>query len=95
MKRHAPLRYQFCNERADFPLEYGTKGWEIQPEITPNIQDVVIQKRALIHHIDDLNVCFKEGYRVLKNKGVYIIQDRTPEDCLLEGNHSHIRGYIF
>jgi hypothetical protein len=31
----------------------------------------------------------------LKDDGFYIIQDRTPEDCLLEGNDSHIRGHFF
>lgn len=29
------------------------------------------------------------------DKGVYIIQDRTPEDCLLKGDDNHIRGYFF
>ena len=55
----------------------------------------LLLKRALIHHIDDLQKCFKEAYRLLKQKGYYIIQDRTPEDCLLKGNNSHIRGYFF
>ncbi len=29
------------------------------------------------------------------DNGIYIVQDRTPEDCLIEGNHSSIRGYFF
>ncbi|PFG05307.1 nicotinamidase-related amidase [Bacillus sp. es.034] len=32
------------NAPAGKPLEYGTKGWEIHPDITPNTQDVFIQK---------------------------------------------------
>ncbi|MFD1738657.1 cysteine hydrolase family protein [Bacillus salitolerans] len=35
IQHHAP---------AGKPLEFGTKGWEIHPEITPNSQDVIIQK---------------------------------------------------
>lgn len=56
--------------------------------------DLLLQ-RALIHHIQDLRVCFIEAYRILKAGGSYIIQDRTLEDCLLEGSETHIRGYFF
>lgn len=55
----------------------------------------LILERALIHHIEDLENCFKEAYRLVKDNGFFIIQDRTPEDCLLEGNDSNIRGYFF
>lgn len=55
----------------------------------------LLLERALIHHIEDLQNCFNEAYRLLKDDGFYIIQDRTPEDCLLEGNDSHIRGHFF
>lgn len=55
----------------------------------------LLLERALIHHVDDLQKCFNEAYRLLKDEGIYIVQDRTPEDCLLEGNDSHIRGYFF
>lgn len=55
----------------------------------------LLLERALIHHIHDLQKCFEEAYRLLKEKGHYIIQDRTPEDCLLKGNDCHIRGYFF
>lgn len=59
-----------------------------------NCYDLILE-RALIHHIDDLASCFKESYRILKDNGYLIIQDRTPEDCLLKGDKSHIRGYFF
>ncbi|GIN72763.1 SAM-dependent methyltransferase [Bacillus sp. J14TS2] len=55
----------------------------------------LLLERALIHHIKDLEACFKEAYRVVKDDGFYIVQDRTPEDCLLAGNENHIRGYFF
>ncbi|MCL1694581.1 class I SAM-dependent methyltransferase [Lysinibacillus sp. BPa_S21] len=55
----------------------------------------LVLERALIHHIQDLKACFQEAYRILEDKGVYIIQDRTPEDCLLKGDDNHIRGYFF
>jgi len=55
----------------------------------------LLLERALIHHIQDLKTCFQEAYRILEDKGVYIIQDRTPEDCLLKGDDCHIRGYFF
>lgn len=55
----------------------------------------IILERAVIHHIDDLNACFQEGYRLLKPGGVFLIQDRTPEDCLLKGSATNIRGYFF
>jgi nicotinamidase-related amidase len=32
------------NAPAGKPLEHGTRGWEIHPEITPNPQDIIIQK---------------------------------------------------
>src|SRR5690625_4492963 len=55
----------------------------------------LVLERALIHHINDIQACFNEAYRVLQENGIYIIQDRTPDDCLLAGNDYHIRGYIF
>lgn len=56
--------------------------------------DLVLQ-RALIHHIHDLQPVFEEAGRILKEDGVLIIQDRTPEDCFIKGSPSHIRGCIF
>ncbi|MGY0691845.1 class I SAM-dependent methyltransferase [Virgibacillus sp. FSP13] len=56
--------------------------------------DLVLE-RALIHHLDDLTSCFSEAYRILRPEGTLLVQDRTPEDCLLKGNSHHIRGYLF
>ncbi|WP_077326411.1 class I SAM-dependent methyltransferase [Virgibacillus siamensis] len=55
----------------------------------------LVLSRALIHHIKDLQTCFNEAYRVLEDDGVYIVQDRTPQDCALKGDDNHIRGYFF
>jgi ubiquinone/menaquinone biosynthesis C-methylase UbiE len=55
----------------------------------------IILERALIHHLDDLDRCFTEAHRLLPNGGVLIVQDRTPQDCLLPGDANHIRGYFF
>lgn len=56
--------------------------------------DIVFQ-RALLHHLGDRGACIREAARVLSPKGVYIAQDRTPEDMLLAGTCEHIRGYFF
>ncbi|MEQ2528318.1 class I SAM-dependent methyltransferase [Robertmurraya yapensis] len=70
------------------------KGNALQTGLESNHFDFLLE-RALIHHLDDLSGCFEEAYRLLKNNGYLIIQDRTPEDCLLKGDASHIRGYFF
>lgn len=55
----------------------------------------LILERALIHHLRDLQPCFSEAHRLLRPGGIFLIQDRTPEDCLLPGSPEHIRGYFF
>ncbi|MEC5423511.1 methyltransferase domain-containing protein [Virgibacillus sp. C22-A2] len=79
-----------CREYKNVIFKHGNA---LETGLDSNSYNLLLE-RALIHHIEDLKACFKEGYRVLKNEGFYIIQDRTPEDCLLEGNDSHIRGYF-
>jgi len=58
--------------------------------------DLVLQ-RAIIHHLaqNDLRPCFVEAFRLLRPGGILIVQDRTPEDCLLPDSKTHIRGYFF
>jgi SAM-dependent methyltransferase len=55
----------------------------------------LILERALIHHLPNLQPCFSEANRLLRHGGTLLIQDRTPEDCLLPGSPEHIRGYFF
>ncbi|MDG5785995.1 class I SAM-dependent methyltransferase [Evansella sp. AB-P1] len=61
----------------------------------PSEQFDLLLERAVIHHLEDLNAAFKEAHRLLKYDGYLIIQDRTKEDCLLDGSDEHIRGYFF
>src|SRR5260370_34887846 len=58
--------------------------------------DLILQ-RALIHRLaqNDLRTCFVEAFCLLRPGGVLIVQDQTPEDYLLPGSKTHIRGYFF
>ena len=80
-----------CKEYENISFEYGNA---YETGIGSESFNLVLE-RALIHHIKDIQGCFNEAYRILQENGVYIIQDRTPDDCLLAGNDNHIRGYFF
>ncbi|MCG1028776.1 methyltransferase domain-containing protein [Virgibacillus halodenitrificans] len=82
---------EYCEGYENISLRYGNA---LETGLDDNSYDLVLE-RALIHHIKDLQPCFEEAYRILQNDGIYIVQDRTPEDCLLEGDENHIRGYFF
>jgi ubiquinone/menaquinone biosynthesis C-methylase UbiE len=51
--------------------------------------------RAVIHHLPELARAFAEASRILRAGGIVAVQDRTPEDCLIPGSETHIRGWIF
>lgn len=55
----------------------------------------IVFNRALIHHLGDWTPFFREARRILKPDGLFVIQNRTRDDCLLAGSHTHIRGYFF
>ena len=80
-----------CKEFSNISFEYGNA---YETGIGSESFNLVLE-RALIHHIKDIQACFNEAYRVLQENGVYIVQDRTPNDCLLTGSDNHIRGYFF
>ncbi len=80
-----------CRKYNNINLKHGSA---FETGLDSNSYGLVLE-RALIHHIQDLQSCFKEAHRVLNDNGIFIIQDRTPEDCLLRGDVSHIRGYFF
>lgn len=65
-----------------------------QTELPSEQYDIVLI-RAVIHHLEDIEPSFKEIFRLLKQGGTCIIQDRTPDDCLVDGSSEHIRGYFF
>ncbi|PGS55375.1 class I SAM-dependent methyltransferase [Bacillus sp. AFS041924] len=78
----------------DFKNISFSKGDAYNTKLPTSNYDVILE-RALVHHLEDLNACFLEANRLLKKNGILIVQDRTPEDCLLPGDSSHIRGYFF
>ncbi|WP_112180477.1 class I SAM-dependent methyltransferase [Paraliobacillus zengyii] len=80
-----------CKEYKNISFQHGNA---FETNLDSESYDLLLE-RALIHHIEDLRSCFIEAFRLVKDNRYYIIQDRTPGDCLLKGNDSHIRGYLF
>ena len=80
-----------CKDYNTIYLDYGNA---LDTGLEDNRFELLLE-RALIHHIEDLKACFKEAYRLLEDDGILIIQDRTPDDCLIKGSSNHIRGYFF
>ncbi|MFP7478270.1 class I SAM-dependent methyltransferase [Terribacillus saccharophilus] len=70
------------------------KGNAQETDLKSSCSDLILE-RALIHHLQELQHCFSEAFRLLRPGGIFLIQDRTPEDCLLPGSPAHIRGYFF
>jgi len=54
----------------------------------------LVYERALLHHLSDLPACAAEAYRLLAPGGVYLAQDRTPEDIQLPATPEHLRAYF-
>ncbi len=52
--------------------------------LPPGAADIVFE-RALIHHVADLPEVIGEARRLLRPGGVYLVQDRTPDDVALPG----------
>jgi ubiquinone/menaquinone biosynthesis C-methylase UbiE len=54
----------------------------------------LVFERALIHHVPDVAACVAEAYQLLTPGGLYLAQDRTPEDVRAPGTPAYIRGYF-
>jgi ubiquinone/menaquinone biosynthesis C-methylase UbiE len=54
----------------------------------------IVYERALLHHLSDPPACAAETYRLLAPGGVYLAQDRTPEDIQLPATPEHLRAYF-
>jgi len=80
-----------CNDFNNISYEQGNA---LDTGLTNASVDLILE-RALIHHITEIDLCFEEAARILKPGGVIFVQDRTPEDCLLPGSETHIRGHFF
>lgn len=70
------------------------KGNAYHTDVPTSTFDLLLE-RAVIHHLDHLPAAFSEARRILSNGGIFIIQDRTPADCLLKPSNTHIRGHFF
>ncbi len=55
----------------------------------------VVFERALVHHVPDLGAVAAEAARLLRPRGVLLVQDRTPEDVAQPGSPTHPRGWLF
>ncbi|MFX1283395.1 MAG: class I SAM-dependent methyltransferase [Promethearchaeota archaeon] len=69
-------------------------GNAISTGLDDKITDIVFE-RALIHHISNIPSCLNEAFRLLRSDGIYIIQERIPEDIEVPASKEHIRGYFF
>jgi ubiquinone/menaquinone biosynthesis C-methylase UbiE len=55
----------------------------------------VVFERALVHHVPDLAAVAIEAARLLRQGGIYLVQDRTPDDVAQPGSVTHPRGWLF
>jgi ubiquinone/menaquinone biosynthesis C-methylase UbiE len=54
----------------------------------------LVYERALLHHLAHLPACAAEAYRLLASGGVYLAQDRTPEDIQRPATPALLRSYL-
>jgi ubiquinone/menaquinone biosynthesis C-methylase UbiE len=76
---------------ADLPQVTFQQGDALATGLPDACADLVYE-RALLHHLCDLPACAAEAYRLLAPGGVYLAQDRTPEDIQLPATPEHLRA---
>lgn len=52
----------------------------------------ILFERALLHHLGDIPAAVREAARILAPGGLYLAQDRTPDDMRLPGSSENIRN---
>lgn len=79
---------------ASYPNVTFTQGEAAATGLPDACADLVFA-RALLHHLSDLAPAVREAARLLVPGGMYLAQDRTPDDVALSGSPEHLRGYFF
>jgi ubiquinone/menaquinone biosynthesis C-methylase UbiE len=59
----------------------------------PDAAADIVYERALLHHVSDMPAAAREAYRLLAPSGLYLAQERTPDDLRIPGAPNHIRAY--
>ncbi|HEY7023100.1 MAG TPA: class I SAM-dependent methyltransferase [Ktedonobacterales bacterium] len=78
---------------ADLPQVTFQQGDALATGLLDACADLVYE-RALLHHLADLPACAAEAYRLLAPGGLYLAQDRTPDDIQLPATTEHLRAYF-
>ncbi|HEY7093748.1 MAG TPA: class I SAM-dependent methyltransferase [Ktedonobacterales bacterium] len=60
----------------------------------PDVCADIVYERALLHHLSDLPACAAEAYRLLALGGLYLAQDRSPENIQFPATPKHLRAYF-
>jgi ubiquinone/menaquinone biosynthesis C-methylase UbiE len=78
---------------ADLPQVTFRQGDALATGLPDACADLVYE-RALLHHLADLPACAAEAYRLLALDGLFLAQDRTPEDIQLPATPEHLRAHF-
>ncbi|HEX6819769.1 MAG TPA: methyltransferase domain-containing protein [Ktedonobacterales bacterium] len=60
----------------------------------PDASADIVFERALLHHLSDIPAAVREAARILAPGGIYLAQDRAPDDMRLPGSPQNIRNYF-
>ncbi len=89
---------QMIQTAQELSIDYQNTSFQGGNAISTGLEDKyadIVFERALIHHLSDIPRCLSESSRLLKSGGIFIIQERTPEDVGVPASKEHIRGYFF